>query len=143
MKKIHEVYGDSEPVTILNLTQHQATSEQIAAGVIEPSTEDKVRIQKLLTFTTCPSFEEVVERAEDLADLAEALGATRAMIGGAPVLMVPLHHVLTMRGILPGYAFSVRESVEEFHLDGSVRKVQVFKHSGFTWGWLPQQEDDE
>lgn len=140
---MNKVYDDTSTATILNLTQHTATPDQIAAGVIEPSAEDKKKIQTLLTFTSCPSFEEVVERAEDLADLAEALGSTRAMIGGAPVLMGALHHALTMRHILPGYAFSVRESVEEVQPDGSVKKTQIFKHTGFTWGWLPQQEDDE
>ena len=138
---MNKVYDDTSDALILNLTQHQATPDQIAAGVVEPLGEEKARIQKLLTFTTCPSYEEVVERAEDIADLAEALGATRAMIGGAPVLMGALHHALTVRYILPGYAFSVRESVEEVQPDGSVRKTQVFKHTGFTWGWLPQQED--
>ena len=140
---MHKMYEDTTDAKILNLTQHVATPDQLAAGVIEPSAEDKARIQKLLTFTTCPSYEDVIERAEPLAMIAERLGATRAMIGGAPVLMGALHHALIMRHILPGYAFSVRESQEETLPDGSVRKVQVFKHTGFTWGWLPQQEDDE
>jgi hypothetical protein len=33
--------------------------------------------------------------------------------------------------ITPLYAFSVRESVEQALADGSVRKVNVFRHAGF------------
>lgn len=37
---------------ILNLTQHTATADQVAAGVVEP--KDKKKIQEMLTFTEKP-----------------------------------------------------------------------------------------
>jgi hypothetical protein len=114
---------------ILNLTQHTATADQVAAGVVEP--KDKKKIQEMLTFTEKPTAGEVLERAEALAEIARAEGATHAMIGGAPFLMGPLHQALLTKGIKPLYAFSVRESVEEVLPDGSVRKTQIFRHAGF------------
>jgi hypothetical protein len=114
---------------ILNLTQHTATADQVAAGVVEP--KDKKKIQEMLTFTEKPTAGEVLERAEALAAIAREEGATHAMIGGAPFLMMPLHLALYRRGIVPVYAFSVRESTEEMLPDGTVRKVQVFRHAGF------------
>ena len=52
---------------MLNLTQHEATAEQLAAGVIEPSIVNKPLIQALLTFTGLPTRSEVEQRAEELA----------------------------------------------------------------------------
>jgi len=112
---------------ILNLTQHQGTPEQ---GVVEPT--EKGRVQALLTFSSLPSREEISERAAELAAIAEAAGATAAMIGGAPYLMAPLEASLRGRGIRPLYAFSVRESVETTDPDGTVRKTAVFRHKGFV-----------
>lgn len=66
-----------------------------------------------------------------MGDYAEE-GAESAMIGGAPFLMAPLEGALRTRGVIPLYAFSVRESVEEALPDGSVRKTQVFRHAGFV-----------
>lgn len=116
---------------ILNLTQHEATPEQLAAGVEEPGTR-KGSVQALLTFRDLPSREEIAARAVALAALAQGYGASAAMIGGALWLMAPLEAALRGLGIRPLYAFSVRESVEETAPDGSVRKVAVFRHKGFV-----------
>lgn len=115
---------------ILNMTQHDSTPEQGAQGVVEP--EDKAAVRSLLTFTTIPSKEEVVERAEKLADAAFHAGAEAAMIGGAPYLMSALERALKAKGVKPLYAFSVRESADVTQPDGSVRKVAVFRHAGFV-----------
>ena len=112
------------------MTQHAASNDQIAAGVIEPS--DKAAVQALLTFDDLPSKAEVQERAEKLAQIAKDSGATTAMIGGAPFLMAPLEAALKGRGIQPLYAFSRRESVEKTLPDGSTQKVAVFRHLGFV-----------
>ena len=114
---------------ILNLTQHNATEEQRAAGVIEPA--DKKAVQELLTFNDLPSHYEVWSRAEKLAKIAEAEGVTEAMIGGAPFLMYPLEMALRNRGVQPLFAFSRRETVEKPLPDGGVQKVAVFRHLGF------------
>jgi len=118
--------------SILNLTQHNATPEQKAQGVVEPGDVNKRQIQNLLTFTTIPTQREITLRASVLAEIAEGYGCDAAMIGGAPYLMSALEHELRALGIQPLYSFTLRESVEEPQPDGSVRKVAVFRHVGFV-----------
>jgi len=122
-------------MTIINLTQHAATAEQLAAGVFDVPNEGARReLLMQLTFNDLPEDGEIVERAEALASIAGAFGARAAMIGGAPYLMSALERELREGGITPLYAFSRRESVEEKLPDGSVRKVAVFRHLGFVEG---------
>ena len=118
---------------MLNLTQHAATPDQINAGVTEPTPDVKKSIQALLTFNTLPSKAAIDDAAQRLARIAAASGAKSAMIGGAPWISRALEDALLARGIRPAYAFSARVS-EEHHLpDGTVKKVQVFKHEGFVF----------
>src|SRR5690606_41934101 len=70
---------------IANLTQHNATEEQVAAGVFDLVGEDRKMLVKLLTFATLPTKEEIEERAKAIAMLV--MGCRAAMIGGAPYLM--------------------------------------------------------
>jgi len=119
---------------ILNLTQHRATPEQNAAGVVEPDEENKKLIQSLLTFEKPPDREEIYKHARLLAILARKLGFHHAMIDGAPYLMHHLEKTLAGRGIQSLYAFSKREVVEETLPDGSVQKTRVFRHTGFVVG---------
>lgn len=114
---------------MLNLTQHNITPEQIAAGVVEPADKDYVR--RLLTFYTLPSTSEIEYRAHQLAEYAESNGAQHALIGGAPFLMRPLEEALAEKCIDAWYAFSQRECIEEPQADGSVVKRNVFRHAGF------------
>lgn len=115
---------------IINLTQHQATKEQKSAGVVEPA--DKENVSALLTFDDITSTEERQQRAIAIADIAVKSGCRAAMIGGAPFFMAPLEKALLAVGIIPLYAFSVRESKEEPDGSGGVRKINIFKHSGFV-----------
>ena len=115
---------------IINLTQHQATAEQIEAGVVEPA--EKAAVQAVLTFDAIPSVEEIQQRALLLAAIAVQSGCKKAMIGGAPFFMSALESALKAQGIAPVYAFSQRESVESIQSDGSVVKTNVFKHVGFV-----------
>ena len=114
---------------ILNLTQHVATVDQASEGVVEPA--NKGNIQKLLTFDVMPSMAEVEDRASALAEVARASGCEGAMVGGAPYLMAPLVEALKGVGVKPLFTFSVRESVEVAHPDGTVTKTNVFRHKGF------------
>ena len=117
---------------ILNLTQHDATPEQVAAGVVDSAAIADIR--RLLTVDLIPSRSEIQARANDLAwiaALSRDSGYSHAMIGGAPWMMRALEDALIDQGIEPVYAFSVRESVDQHQADGSVRKVAVFKHAGF------------
>lgn len=102
--------------------------------MFEPSSEDKERIKKALTFNTLPMLWEIHKSAAFLAEVAKTYGVKEAMIGGAPYLMSSLEEALYEVGIWSLYSFSVRESKEEHLPDGSVRKVNVFKHVGFVRG---------
>lgn len=122
---------------IINLTQHSATQDQLNAGVIEPSPEDKKCIQAMLTFDELPSAEEMERRAYGLATLVTNMGASNTshhtvMIGGAPYFMGRLEAALKAQGHQPVYAFSKRESVDQVLEDGTVRKTAVFRHLGFV-----------
>ena len=123
---------------ILNLTQHPGTPEQ---GVTDLTGEELAALKTALTFDAIPTAQEIADRAEYIAELAcvNGLGGedddpipTAAMIGGAPYLMAPLERELRQRGIDPLYAFSVRESAEQTQPDGSIRKVNIFRHAGFV-----------
>ena len=128
---------------IINLTQHQASPEQIILGVVDLPTEQRETLSQLLTFDDCPVTEEIKERAEAIAELACYNGlsgdegdspvVTLAMIGGALWLMGPLTKALKARGIQALFAFTKRESEDQQQSDGSVRKVVVFRHTG----WVP------
>lgn len=124
---------------IVNLTQHPASADQIAVGVIDLAGEALARLKTALTFDACPSEQEIINRAQFVAGLVggdsiltDGLRAERAMIGGALWLMAPLAAALRERGIEPVFAFSVRETEEQKQLDGSIRKVAVFRHTGFV-----------
>lgn len=123
-------------MNILNLTQHKATEEQVEAGVfdIESPSLRKILVD-YLTFTTIPTQNELNFCARGIVSLAKRLGAEsgdRVMIGGAPFFMSTLEKHLKEEGIIPVYAFSVRQSVEAHNPDGSVTKTNVFKHIGFV-----------
>ena len=139
---------------ILNLTQHPATPEQVAAGVF--NAEDD-RIKNALTFNTLPTPQEIETKALTLATLAQhhlywhIIGKNEhlspnedddtvlammvdmeVMIGGAPYLMPQLEKALRVANLTPVYAFSKRESVEVILDNGDVRKTNIFKHLGFV-----------
>ena len=122
---------------IINLTQHAATAEQVAAGVVDFDGATRAKLSDLLTFYNLPTMAEVGEVAEAIADLAIYEGETeengiptRAMIGGAPFLMPALEKALIAVGITPCYAFSKRVVIKE--ADGVKERI-VFKHEGFVW----------
>jgi hypothetical protein len=134
-------------MAIMNLTQHRATPDQVAAGVFDLPEDERRHLMSLLTFSDLPSKDEIKERANEVAALAALLadGADReershndmggfalhGMIGGAPFMMRALEDALKDQGIEPLYSFSIRESVEETR-DGSVIKQNVFRHIGFV-----------
>jgi hypothetical protein len=130
---------------ILNLTQHPATPEQVAAGVVDLEGKNLERLKELLTFDSIEVAKNYrFDRARQLADLVSRIKlgdedslnedgtAIFVMIGGAPYLMAPLENVLMKDNRVPVYAFSVRESVEQIQSDGSVVKSNIFRHGGFV-----------
>jgi hypothetical protein len=128
---------------ILNLTQHIVTPEQEAQLVVEPRM-CKTEIRELLTFEEIPTKEEIEARANKLAEIAVSeasmyagdtdneIWITRVMIGGAPFFMGALEKAVRDCGFTPVYAFSKRESEDVPQPDGSVKKIQVFRHIGFV-----------
>lgn len=127
---------------IVNLTQHPASADQIAVGVVDLVGEGLTELKATLTFDTLPDAQEIRGCAERIAELACYNGLSgdegdspmpeQAMIGGALWLMAPLAAALRGRGIEPVFAFSVRETEEQMQADGSTRKVAVFRHAGFV-----------
>ena len=127
---------------IVNLTQHVASPEQLAAGVVDLPADQRRLLVESLTVDALPTRQEIADRCANIAALAvhNGLGGdegddphpTAAMIGGAPWMMRALEDALLDMGVQSVYAFSVRESVEQVQPDGSVRKVNVFRHTGFV-----------
>lgn len=128
---------------ILNLTQHAATPEQLAAGVVDLSERKLSELKVLLTFDSIPTASELKARAEKIERLAVAFLCEitpedellddvdlAAMIGGAPFFMATLESHLKERAIRPLYAFSRRDSVEVATPEGVVKQA-VFRHLGF------------
>lgn len=116
---------------IINLTQHEMTSEQLE-GFEQVGLSYRDMIKGFLTFENLPTRREIEACAYTLARIAVGQKATHAMIGGAPYLMSTLEHALKYYGVQPLYAFSKRESVEKTMDDGSIQKVSVFKHAGWV-----------
>jgi hypothetical protein len=105
---------------IMNLTQHAASPEQQAAGVIDLPDAARDLLVRLLTFEDLPKAADIEVRAAAIARLATDLWreweAGRApaqthlsrcvMIGGAPYLMSALERALALQGFKAIYAFS-------------------------------------
>lgn len=140
---------------ILNLTQHPATPEQQAQGVVDISDpEEHKKLLEALTFDEIPSMDEMDERAETIGLIVRHFRSAHpecrsVMIGGAPFFDRALHHELVELDFSDEeideeenvylqvlYAFSRRESVERKNPDGSVQKINVFRHVGFVPAWI-------
>lgn len=119
-------------MTIVNLTQHAASADQLSEGVFNLSDEVRAALSTALTFTSIPSKKDIENKAAEIVNIATASGATSAMIGGAPYLMPALAQALKDAGIKPLFAYTDRVSVDEELPDGSVRKTAVFVHRGFV-----------
>ena len=112
---------------IVNLTQHFASDEQRVEGVFD--LVDNSVLKSLLTFNTPPTLLEMQHRAVAITALAEATGATIAMLGGAPYFMGWLENALNGAGIKTVYSFTERVSVEN---PVTGEKTSVFKHTGWV-----------
>ena len=119
-------------MTIINFTQHNATTEQVAAGVVD-AIPAQVRAE-VLTFSSLPTVEEIWARADKAVGLIapHAEPGTQVMVGGAPFFMSALEAVLKAAGFKPVYAFSERVSMDVVQPDGTVVKTSKFAHKGFV-----------
>jgi len=57
---------------MINLTQHTAAPEQVAAGVVDLPPQQRELLRELLTFDDLPTGGKVEDRAEAVADIAAA-----------------------------------------------------------------------
>lgn len=137
-------YWGKLKMSILNCTQHTATREQLAAGVVDLNGVDRELLLKLITFESLPNDTQLADRSADFADFVEAriFDFQCALIAPAPFWAFHVEAELRARNIPFVYAFSRRESVEEKQVDGSVVKRSVFKHAGFI-GRVPKRSARE
>lgn len=120
-------------MTILNLTQHSATLEQLGDGVVDLPEPAKKLLVENLTFTFLPTKGDIEVAAKVIASIAANFKAPAALIGGAPYLMGPLEVELKKLGIEPCYAFSERVSEEKTLPSGEVVKTSAFRYKGLIW----------
>ena len=126
---------EGEVERIWNCTQHTATSEQQAQGVIDLPDKWRKQLSELLTFEDLPEPSELRTRSIAVVGVIMGAGAKvgdRVMLGGAPFFMEELCRTVREFGFTPVFAFSKRESAERAMPDGTVQKVAVFRHLGFV-----------
>lgn len=126
---------------IWNATQHTATADQIEQGVVDLPEELRQQVSRFLTFAELPGNEDLRIRSIAIVGQLMAAGAKpgdQVMLGGAPFFMEELSHSCRSVGLIPVFAFSRRESVEQVQEDGSIRKVAIFRHLGFVKPSQPQ-----
>ena len=129
---------------ILNLTQHNATKDQIDAGINDLPELYQDFLKKKLTFPVQYDKEMLVSRANTIAKIVEdfiqdtifntgvAPEVEGVMIGGMPSFMPVLEATLVSKGIRVGYACTERQSIDK-EIDGKIVKTAVFVHAGMYW----------
>lgn len=120
---------------IYNLTQHKCTGEQASQGVINLEGNDHERLVNLLTFIGVPSMKQINHKVKLLGELMSKYNPDLSdeiafMVGGAPYLMAALTQLAPSYQMV--FACSDRVSEEQHQADGTVKKINVFKHIGFV-----------
>lgn len=115
---------------ILNATVHNATPEEIAAGVIEPAETDKAVLEFCQTFDELPSAEDLEHRAAVLADYisecAERYGCDAVLIDPPSFFAACLEQSLTLRGAKFCYPFGLPQCQ-------GVARADSYRHVGLIW----------
>ena len=123
---------------ILNLTQHNATADQINAGINDIPVDFQNTLKGLLTFPTQYTRADLEYRSLQIHELVRDFCGTSkevlegVMIGGMPSFMPVLESVLISKGIKVGYACTERKSVDK-EVDNKIIKTAVFVHAGMYW----------
>ena len=123
---------------ILNLTQHNATADQINAGINDLPVDFQNTLKGLLTFPTQYTRADLEYRSLQIHELVRDFCGTSkevlegVMIGGMPSFMPVLESVLISKGIKVGYACTERKSVDK-EVDNKIIKTAVFVHAGMYW----------
>lgn len=145
---------------ILNMTQHTATVDQVATGIVDLPASYLEALRDILTLPADYTKTELEFRAKRLVGLAKDAWADIAhnnaiqaghlppddvyqnhfyhtskevMVGGLPSLMSHLERAFAAEGFKVGYARTERVSVDQPQADGSTKKTAVFKHTGMYW----------
>lgn len=116
---------------ILNMSNHTLTGEQVAElndygyEIVELNVEDKQRWANL----NPDNYEDVVYRIMEDSDTRYDVDCFH--IAGFPPAVVLAVNTAFHLGKRSVYAYSERVSEESLQPDGTVKKVNVFKHLGF------------
>jgi hypothetical protein len=76
----------SDNIMILNLTQHLATEDQVAAGVVDLPEPHRERLLKALTFRWHPRIADVEHGALDIATIVRQIARERRLINFAVMI---------------------------------------------------------
>lgn len=122
-------------MNIINLTQHNATEDQLNAGVIDLQGDLKAALVTAITFPAVYTHEDLVSRAKRVVGIVRdaQVDCQHVMIGGMPSFMPVLQNTLQEAGYRVGYACTDRVSVDVPDGNGGVKKTSVFKHVGMYW----------
>jgi hypothetical protein len=116
--------------TVINITQHNTSPDQVEAGIEDLSPDHKTRLKELLTFDEIPHLGDIWQRADTIVSfLTDECGLDpdkhAIMVGGAPFFLPALVEELRTEGFIVYHAFTKRVVEEK---DG-VKKA-VFRHEG-------------
>ena len=122
---------------IINLTQHAATPSQIADGVIDLDSQTLLQLKEFLTIDELPTAQDLKYRAMQILvlalDLSQKYETLDFMLGGHLDLMSFVHAEFFRVGLKPRSSFSKRNVIETQQPDGTVSKVAIFEHIGWTY----------
>ena len=117
---------------VFNLTKHQMTPDQIAAGGLNvPSAQAATELHD---FVVMPTAADMQLRASALMSLAQEAGAVAGdgvMLAGAMYFIPPLVDAARDAGFVPTLSFTQRVAVEKPLEDGSVKLEYIFRHEGW------------
>lgn len=119
--------------SIKDITDYAVPGYEETFTLIEPIHRDKESILNFHDFNgRLPVYNDVVYRAEGLADIAKAYSCKYAWIGGTPYLSSVLSAILIKCSIVPVFSWSVRDYNEVIEESGKVRMEMYRQHAGWV-----------
>ena len=118
-------------MTIINLTQHDATQDQLDAGVVNLIGEAAYKLKQAYRFNYVPSAEEKNRRVREIVQIAIDCKAEKALLDGPAWLTSALERELAVHEISAVYSFSMYPIIMTMEGDGTLVKRQRIKHMTF------------